>query len=81
MATVGCIAAGCLTFLVGIPFGYLGAIVRYYYGPDSVYATFDPDTCSTILGLPTCGYWGREVVFSLRLSVIIVGTCWGSRKE
>ena len=60
MATVACIVAGCLTFLVGIPFGYLGAIVRYYYGPDSVYATFDPDTCSTILGLPTCGYWVPE---------------------
>jgi Na+/proline symporter len=60
IATIGCIVAGCLTFLVGVPFSYLGAIVRYYYGPDSIYATFDPDTCSSILGLPTCGYWVPE---------------------
>ena len=60
IATIGCIVAGFLTFLVGVPFGYLGAIVRYYYGPDSIYAEFDPDTCSAILGLPTCGYWVPE---------------------
>lgn len=46
-----------MTFLVGIPFGYLGAIVRYYYGPDSPYAVFEPNTCSALLGLPTCGMW------------------------
>jgi len=60
IATIGCIVAGFLTFLVGVPFSYLGAIVRYYYGPDSIYAAFDPDTCSSILGLPTCGYWVPE---------------------
>lgn len=30
---------------------------RYHYGPDSVHAEFDADTCSEILGLPTCGAW------------------------
>eukprot|EP00562_Extubocellulus_spinifer_P003685 CAMPEP_0178538068 /NCGR_PEP_ID=MMETSP0696-20121128/36917_1 /TAXON_ID=265572 /ORGANISM="Extubocellulus spinifer, Strain CCMP396" /LENGTH=745 /DNA_ID=CAMNT_0020170321 /DNA_START=16 /DNA_END=2254 /DNA_ORIENTATION=- len=60
IATIGCIVAGCLTFMVGIPFGYLGAIVRYYFGPDSVYATFEPNTCSALLGLPTCGLWVPE---------------------
>ena len=31
--------------------------LRYYYGPDSIYAEFSTDTCATILGLPTCGQW------------------------
>lgn len=30
---------------------------RFHYGPDSQYAEFAADTCSTILGLPTCGAW------------------------
>lgn len=29
----------------------------YYYGPDSIHAEFSADTCSEILGLPTCGEW------------------------
>lgn len=33
---------------------------RVYYGPDSVYAQFEADTCSTILGLPTCAQWVPE---------------------
>src|SRR3569623_1625440 len=33
---------------------------RVYYGPDSVHSTFDSDTCSTQLGLPTCGKWIPE---------------------
>lgn len=28
-----------------------------YYGPDSVHAEFDADTCNALLGLPTCGAW------------------------
>lgn len=28
IATIGCVIGGCLTFLVGIPFSYLGAITR-----------------------------------------------------
>lgn len=31
--------------------------LRYYYGPDSIYAEYSTDTCATILGLPTCGQW------------------------
>ena len=30
---------------------------RTYYGPDSVHAEFAADTCSKILGLPTCAAW------------------------
>lgn len=56
-ATVGCFIAGLSTFLIGVPVSYLGAIIRYYYGPDSMYAEFEADTCSEILGLPTCGMW------------------------
>ena len=56
-ARIGCILGGCLTFIIGIPFSYLGAITRYYYGPDSVYAEFEADTCSAILDLPTCAMW------------------------
>jgi len=28
VATLGCIIGGCLTFLFGVPFSYLGAITR-----------------------------------------------------
>ena len=56
-ARIGCILGGLLTFFVGIPFAYLGAITRYYYGPDSKYAEFEADTCSTILDLPSCAAW------------------------
>lgn len=56
-ARLGCILGGLLTFIVGIPFSYLGAITRYYYGPDSIYAEFEADTCSAILDLPSCAMW------------------------
>lgn len=35
VATISCVIAGCLTFAVGIPYAYLGAITRVHYGPDS----------------------------------------------
>mmetsp|Transcript_4087 Transcript_4087/g.5876 ORF Transcript_4087/g.5876 Transcript_4087/m.5876 type:complete len:737 (+) Transcript_4087:428-2638(+) len=57
IAVIGCLLAGCLTFLVGIPFAYLGAITRTYYGPDTARAEFAADTCSVALGLPTCALW------------------------
>lgn len=57
IATIGCLIAGCLTFFVGIPFSYLGAITRTYYGPDTARAEFGTDTCSAILALPTCAMW------------------------
>lgn len=53
----GCFIGACLSFFIGIPFAYTGAIQRVYYGPDSIHAEFDADTCSTILGLPTCAAW------------------------
>lgn len=57
IATIGCAIAGCLTFVVGIPWSYLGAITRLYYGPDSSRASFKTDSCQTALGLPTCALW------------------------
>jgi Na+/proline symporter len=53
----GCIIGGLFTFFVGIPFSYSGSITRLYYGPDSVHAEFEADSCSAILGLPTCAAW------------------------
>ena len=57
VATISCILAGCLTFTVGIPYSYLGAITRVHYGPDSARAEFETDSCHALLGLPTCGLW------------------------
>jgi hypothetical protein len=56
-ATYGCLIAGCFTIFIGIPFAYLGSIVRATYGPDSIYAEFEADSCLEILGMPTCGQW------------------------
>ena len=33
---------------------------RVDYGPDSIQAEFIADTCSSILGLPTCGAWAPD---------------------
>jgi Na+/proline symporter len=35
-------------------------VVSVYYGPDSVHAEYIADTCSTLLGLPTCGMWNPD---------------------
>ena len=43
VATIGCIIAGCLCLLLGVPFAYLGSIARIYYGPDSARASFETD--------------------------------------
>jgi hypothetical protein len=32
-------------------------LFRLYYGPDSVHAEYQADSCSTLLGLPTCAEW------------------------
>lgn len=66
-ARLGCLIGGCLTFLVGIPFAYLGAITRVHYGPDSAHASFEADSCSTILGLPTCALWNPDPQAFLKL--------------
>jgi Na+/proline symporter len=51
----GCIVASYWTIVNTS--SYLGSITRFYWGPDSVHAEFETNTCSTILGLPTCGAW------------------------
>jgi hypothetical protein len=56
-ATYGCIVGGCFTIFLGVPFAFMGAIVRATYGPDSQFAEFQADSCLEILGLPTCGRW------------------------
>lgn len=53
IATIGCAIAGCLTFVVGIPFAYLGAITRVHYGPDSVHASFETDVSLVLLSAPS----------------------------
>ena len=45
---MGCFLAGILTFFIGIPIAYLGAITRTYYGPDSPRAAFETDVSSTV---------------------------------
>jgi len=67
IATIACLIAGCLTFFVGIPFAYLGAITRTYYGPDSARAEFVTDTCSRILDLPTCAMWSPDPLAFIKL--------------
>jgi Na+/proline symporter len=66
-ARIGCIIGGLFTFFIGIPFAYLGAIVRNYYGPDSIHAHFEADTCSEHLLLPSCGEWKPDPVGFLNL--------------
>lgn len=70
-ARIGCIIAGCMTFFVGIPFAYMGAITRYYFGPDSIYAEFEADSCSKILDLPTCAMWKPDSQAFLKLLVSV----------
>lgn len=67
IATIGCLIAGCLTFFVGIPFSYLGAITRTFYGPDTARASFVADTCSRILALPTCALWEPDAAAFIKL--------------
>lgn len=49
IAVIGCLIAGCLTFFVGIPFSYLGAITRTYYGPDTTRASFETDVSNVFI--------------------------------
>ena len=50
IATMGCLIAGCFTFFIGIPFSYLGAITRTYYGPDTARAEFITDVSNLFRG-------------------------------
>ena len=67
IATLGCIIGGLVTFFVGVPFAYMGALSRVYYGPDSVHAVFAADTCNPLLGLPTCAAWQPDPLAFLKL--------------
>jgi hypothetical protein len=67
IATLGCIIGGLFTFFVGVPFAYMGALSRVYYGPDSVHAVFAADTCNPLLGLPTCAAWQPDPMAFLKL--------------
>lgn len=60
VARLGCIIAGLFTIFIGVPFAYMGAITRVYYGPDSLYGDFEADSCSIALGLPTCARWNPD---------------------
>ena len=68
-ATAACLIAGCIGLAVGIPFAYIGAVSRYYYGPDgwAAPAEFEADTCSRILDLPTCAMWLPDPMANLKL--------------
>ena len=57
VARIACFTAGCIVWLVGIPFSYLAAVTRQYYGPDSIHSMFAADSCQTNVGLPTCALW------------------------
>jgi len=76
-ARIGCIIAGLMTFFVGIPFAYMGAITRYYFGPDSIYAEFKADSCSRILDLPTCAMWVPDSQAFLKLLVSVAPKALG----
>ncbi|KAJ1446473.1 Sodium:solute symporter family-domain-containing protein, partial [Pelagophyceae sp. CCMP2097] len=67
IAKYGCYAAGVIGILVAVPIAYLGAITRYYYGPDSVNADFAADTCSRSVDFPTCAQWLPDPVGTLRM--------------
>ena len=54
IATIGCLLAGFVTFFVGIPFSYLGAITRTYYGPDTARAEFVTDVSVFCLFILFC---------------------------
>jgi len=67
VAVIGCIIAGLLTFVVGIPWAYVGGVTRYMYGPDSIFAEFEPDSCNKLLMLPTCALWVPDNLATIKL--------------
>jgi Na+/proline symporter len=68
-ARLSCFFAGSITLIVGIPFAYLGSIVRLYYGPDSPRGVFEPDSCAIQLGLPTCAQWVPDSFAFIKLLI------------
>jgi hypothetical protein len=37
-----------LTFVIGVPFAYMGAITRTHYGPDTARAVFETDVSAVV---------------------------------
>ncbi|KAL7537860.1 hypothetical protein ACHAWF_005921 [Thalassiosira exigua] len=79
IATIGCMVVGCLTFIVGIPWSYLGALTRVY-SPDSTRASFKSDSCHTGLGLPTCALWlpDKNAFVLIGIVAASMSTCDGA---
>ncbi|PNH00857.1 High-affinity choline transporter 1, partial [Tetrabaena socialis] len=68
VARIANFIAGAVLVCLGVPFGLLAGLARKHYGPDSVYANFEADTCSLPLGLPSCAEWvpdGKDALFKL----------------
>lgn len=65
IATIGCLLAGVVTFLIGIPFSYLGAITRVAYGPDTARAEFVADVSDRVnlLDLHQIAFFNIKVHF------------------
>ena len=57
IAQIGCLMAGMLGIMVATPFALMGGVARYYYGPDSIHAEFEADTCHRAIDFPTCAQW------------------------
>ncbi|CAH0371973.1 unnamed protein product [Pelagomonas calceolata] len=57
IAQIGCLMAGILGIMVATPFALMGGVARYYYGPDSMHAEFEADTCHRAIDFPTCAQW------------------------
>mmetsp|Transcript_1836 Transcript_1836/g.6183 ORF Transcript_1836/g.6183 Transcript_1836/m.6183 type:complete len:773 (-) Transcript_1836:501-2819(-) len=66
-ATAANLIAGSLGIFVGVPLAFIGGVSRFYYGPDSIYAKFDADTCSRSIDFPTCAQWKPDPKANLRL--------------
>jgi len=82
-AVVGCIAAGIISWIIGMTFSLVSGAARALYGPSSPYAEYVADSCSkeitvigcfgdgceaTVLnGVPTCGEWKPDPYAPLRM--------------
>ena len=67
IATTANFIAGCLGIFVGLPLAFIGGVSRFYYGPDSIHARFEADTCSRSVDFPTCAQWLPDPKANLRL--------------
>ncbi|KAG5175443.1 Solute:Sodium symporter family [Tribonema minus] len=78
IATIACLLGGLITFAVGIPFAFNGGFMKVFYGPDSIFAEYAADTCSSILGLPTCAEWLPDEDAFLKLATSQVPVALGA---